>query len=128
MNISNSVNAPSKKQFSLSLRPEPPFGLTDADLARRFGLSDPLRDVARNKLFQSLVKHMVKDTLVQRGIPIRESIPGVSPTIVTQMMAGIGAHEGIANFIMAYKDVFKGPAEDIQNEPEDEKDDVKKQK
>ena len=126
MNISRSLNPASGTQYTLpGLGSEdPPFSLTDPTLARQYGLTDPFGDVVKNKLFQSLVKHLVKNALVQRGIPM-QSIPGASPTEVVKMMAAIGAHDNIGQHIEAYKNDFKGT---VAHRTQDRKDNAEKQK
>lgn len=105
VNVSHSVNTTLTKQFALSKRRP---ALTDPTLARQFGLTDPLRDVAKNKFFQSLVKHAVKNALEQHGIPMKQSIPGASPTEVAKMMTAICMDDEIAHCVKAYKDAFQG--------------------
>ena len=78
----------------------------------------------KNKFFQSLVKHLVKNALVQRGIPM-QSIPGASPTEVVKMLAAIGVHDNIAQYIEAYKNDFQGT---VAHRAQDVKHDAEKQK
>ncbi|KAG6374201.1 hypothetical protein JVT61DRAFT_4855 [Boletus reticuloceps] len=120
VNISNSVDASAMKQYSLYCG-DPPFGLTDPMLARQYGLTDPLRDVAKNKLFQSLVKNIVKNAVKQHGIPMGQSIAGVSPTEVATMMAAISSHERIAQYVEAYKDDFQGSKPSKGSDAQDER-------
>lgn len=83
-------------------------GFVNPTLTRQFGSSDPFEDVVTNKLFQSLVKHVVNNTLEQRGIPTNQPIPGASSNQVSKMMAAICTHDRVAHYIKTYKEQFQG--------------------
>ncbi|KAG6374203.1 hypothetical protein JVT61DRAFT_4857 [Boletus reticuloceps] len=79
----------------------------DPESLTQFGIRDFLGNVINNKLFQSIVKSVVKNTLTQRGIPLKQSIPGASPPEVSRMVGGLAVHPEVARVVMAYKDFLR---------------------
>ncbi|KAF8124349.1 hypothetical protein EV363DRAFT_1354250 [Boletus edulis] len=79
----------------------------DPESLTQFGIRDFLGNVINNPLFQSIVKSVVKNALTQRGIPLRQSVPGASPPEVSRMVGGLAVHPEVAHVVMAYKDFLR---------------------
>ena len=84
----------------------------DHDSLPQFGIRDFLGNVINNKIFQSVVKSVVKNTLLQRGIPLKESIPGASPPEVARMLGGLVMHPQVAEYVAAYKNTLQPEEEE----------------
>ncbi|KAF8128010.1 hypothetical protein EV363DRAFT_1512302 [Boletus edulis] len=79
----------------------------DPESLTQFGIRDFLGNVINNPLFQSIVKSVVKNALTQRGIPLRQSVPGASPPEVSRMVGGLAVHPEVAHVVMTYKDTLR---------------------
>ncbi|KAF8438346.1 hypothetical protein L210DRAFT_942961 [Boletus edulis BED1] len=79
----------------------------DPESLTQFGIRDFLGNVINNPLFQSIVKSVVKNALTQRGIPLRQSVPGASPPEVSRMVGGLAVHPEVAHVVMTYKDILR---------------------
>ena len=75
---------------------------------------DFLGGVVDNKLFQSIVKNVINNTLVQRGVQLTESIPAASPQTVARVMAGLSAHPQVGASVKEYASRFQGKGDEGQ--------------
>ena len=75
---------------------------------------DFLGGVVDNKLFQSIVKNVINNTLVQRGVQLTDSIPAASPQTVARVMAGLSAHPQVGASVKEYANYFQGKGDEGQ--------------
>lgn len=84
----------------------------DPESLAQFGIKDFLGSVIKNKLFQSVVKNVVKGTLESRGVELKESIPGASPPEVARMIGGLSLHPEVAGYAEEYSKTIRREASD----------------
>ncbi|KAI9459355.1 hypothetical protein HD554DRAFT_2176980 [Boletus coccyginus] len=84
----------------------------DPKSLRQSGINQFVGEVAKNKLFQSIVKNIVYRTMVQHGIPTNVSIPGATQTEITRLVAALSVHDEIGQLVRQHSVAFSGDKDD----------------
>ncbi|KAG6374199.1 hypothetical protein JVT61DRAFT_4853 [Boletus reticuloceps] len=75
---------------------------------KRSGINQFAGEVTKNKLFKSIMKIIVYRTMVQRGIPTNDSIPGATETEVTRLIAALSVHDKLGQLVKQHRVAFSG--------------------
>ncbi|KAF8124344.1 hypothetical protein EV363DRAFT_1354239 [Boletus edulis] len=75
---------------------------------KRSGINQFAGEVTKNKLFKSIMKNIVYRTMVQRGIPMNDSIPGATETEVTKLIAALSVHDKLGQLVKEHRVAFSG--------------------
>ncbi|KAF8550331.1 hypothetical protein OG21DRAFT_1514158, partial [Imleria badia] len=90
-------------------------GIDPASL-RRSGINTFVGGVTKDKLFQSIMKIIVYRTMVQHGIPTKNSIPGAAQTEVMRLIAALSMRDDVGQLVRQHSVAFSGPRDCLNGE------------